>query len=107
MTKFEQAVLDEVARLRYQFASLDLSNLHFAVRADGRVDGENIKIKFTVGDNSYGSDTVNGNSVDEVLREFLRRKGWTERHDGLSLPYVNQAQDEAPVSAQADDEIPF
>ncbi len=114
MTKFEQAVLDEVTRLRYQFASIDLSNLHFGVRADGRVDGDNIKIKFTVGDNSYGSDTVSGNSVDEVVREFLRRRGWTERNDGLALLYVTPASDEASgeepptrTKAELDDEIPL
>ncbi len=85
MTKFEQAVLDEVARVRGKLQPHDLSHFQFTIKAEGRVQDGDVKVVFALGEYS---ETVRANSVDAALTEYMRRHGWEQMHDGLCLPSV-------------------
>lgn len=83
MTKFEQAVLDEVARVRSKLQPHDLSHFHFEIEASGRVQDGEVKVVFSIGE--YAG-TVRANSVDGAVTEYMRRHGWEQINDGLCLP---------------------
>ncbi len=83
MTKFEQAVLEEVARVRSRLQPHDMSHFQFTIEASGRVQDGEVKIVFTLGEYS---GAVRANSVDAAVAEYSRRHGWDKLHDGLCLP---------------------
>lgn len=85
-TKFEQAVIAEIKRIREILQENDsISNFTFEITASGRVRDGDVKIKFGCGE--YGA-SVTANSVEAVINEFQRRTGFEKRHSGLCLPNV-------------------
>jgi hypothetical protein len=83
MTKFEEAVIKEVKRVREQLQENE--NLHqfeFCITASGRIHDGEVKIEFAIGEYSAN---VSANSVDAAVAEYQRRKGFERRHSGLVL----------------------
>lgn len=83
----EASVKNFVRELRNEFDAINLPNLRFDIEVSGRVQGE-MKIEFVLGD-QYGSDSVRGGSINAVVEEYLRRRGWKQRHAPLSLTFDN------------------
>ncbi len=83
MTSFERAVLEEVARVRSALQPHDLSHFCFIIEAEGRVQDGDVKVVFKLGEYS---GSVRANSVDAMVKEYLRRNGWEQVNDGLCLP---------------------
>jgi hypothetical protein len=88
MTKFETLLISTIRQYREQAAnSGKVARLDLTISATGRVAGD-LKIAYSFSDD-YGSG-VNGNTLDDVFREFMRRKGWSETHAPLCLPNVEE-----------------
>jgi hypothetical protein len=87
MTEFEQAVINEVKRVRTFINKADLCNrFEFSISAIGRVSDGDVEIKFNV-ELDYNR-VVEANSVDGALYEALRRLGWQRTNSPLCLPVV-------------------
>lgn len=100
---FEKILLEEVARLKEQLrVDESLSGFTLEITATGRLDGD-VSVSFKLGD-YYGLGSVSAGGLAPALAEFLRRRGWQERHAPLCLPNVSAKS--APANA-SDDEIPY
>jgi hypothetical protein len=87
MTEFEQAVVAEVKRVRAFIAHQDICNsFEFSIEAKGRVSDGDVELKFGL-ELDYDR-TVEGNSIEGVLYEALRRRGWTKTNAPICLPVV-------------------
>ncbi len=100
MSPFETILLEEVARLKESLRRDEsLTGFTLEITATGRLDGD-VSVSFKLGD-YYGLGSVSAGQLAPAREEFLRRRGWQERHTALCLP-------NASVPARsADDEIPF
>lgn len=76
-----------VSELRTKFADNDESYMFFEIEASGRPDGD-IKIKYSISDDNYGSSKVTGYSLRPTLDEFFRRKTWKSRNEPLALTHA-------------------
>ena len=98
IVSFEGAVKRKVRAVRDKLAQLqeigEDKSFDLTIDVSGRTDGD-LKIEYRLEGIAYGSTSVKGNSIDEVVEEYLRRKGWNKTHQVLALP-------KAEV-----DEIPF
>ena len=85
-----------VEKVRNELGNADVGGFHLTIKASGRTmtDRAEVKIVYTLGDSQWGSNTVEGDTLPNVLTEMLRRHGWNEAHAPLSLP--------APVDANED-----
>ncbi len=103
MSPFETILLEEVARLKRALLAKDesLSGFTLEITATGRLDGD-VSVSFKLGD-YYGLGSVSAGALASVAEEFLRRRGWQERHGALCLPNVSGES----TQSSADDEIPF
>jgi len=80
----------------------------FTITASGQVLDGTLELKFKLGSNTWGSEPVQGNSLDAVVNEFIRRKGWEAMHAPLQLTGPEpQAEDELEAESIDDNEIPF
>lgn len=104
IVSFEGALKREVKRIRRQLA-LDETMSSFMIRIDasGRVDSGEVDISFGVGDSSYGA-TVNGDGLDTVVEELMRRRGWTARHAPKALFYEKIPSDDTEESSAPESE---
>lgn len=80
-TEFEKASRALAVYLASAFSAANISRLDFTLCIEGRPDGD-LKISYGLGE--YGSE-VKGDFILAVLDEFLRRKGWSDRHNPLCL----------------------
>lgn len=87
MTKFEQACIAEVKRIREMLQDCDsVSSFSFAVNASGRVRDGEIELTFGVG--NYSPHVI-ANSVDGALQEYMRREGWQKRNNPICIGRVD------------------
>lgn len=90
MTKLSQAeaaFVKEAYHIREKLAEHDLSSFHLEFEISGRVSTGDLKFLVKLGDSCY-SNVVEGNSSQAVLDEYLRRKGFADKHDALCLPSI-------------------
>lgn len=112
IVSFEGAIKREVQRIRQKLlvasnAGLLLSNyLYLSISAKGRITDGEIKIQFTLYENEYASNPVNGNSSQTVTEEFLRRAGWQKVNDPIAISFTKTEPPLTP-GAPYEDEIPF
>lgn len=93
IVSFEGAVKREVKRVREQLKGCpNLSCFDLIINAEGRVDDGEVKITFGVGKYSY--DRVTGDTLQAVLDEFLRRRGWQQVHAPKALAYEKVPSDD-------------
>ena len=52
----------------------------------GRIVGGDLKVEYRLGE--WTEDRVTGNSIDAVVNEYMRRKGWDKRHAPLAIAYA-------------------
>lgn len=102
MTDLEQALIEEVRAIRAQFAEANVSDLRLDIEIDGRVLSGDLQITFRCG-SDYGYEQAAGGDLSAVVDEFLRRKGWNNRHAALCLPRCAPPAEQPPLN----DEIPF
>ena len=91
--EYETATVAMVAALRDLLKQDDQAPnfFQFTVTAEGRVRDGEVKIMFGVGGNSY-TTVVEGDNVQAVIVEYLRRIGWQKSHNYLALPTVKAAE---------------
>lgn len=90
---FTQQLVKEMEVLREVLRSDEtLSHVHLRIEIEGRLEGD---LKLTFGVGTYGVEVSSGSNFDSAIAEFLRRRGWNERHNALCLPKV-QVAEEAP-----------
>jgi len=83
-TQLHQYILATKDELRQRLGEADVGQLEFTINISGRTLGtDECRIKYEIG--SYREE-VRGNSLQVVLDEYLRRKGWVARYDSLELP---------------------
>lgn len=83
--------------VRSRLAEANIGGFHFEITSSGRTmtDKSEVKIVYQLNDRdySYGS-TVEGNSLEAVVDEVLRRNGWQKAHAPLALPGAEEEEDE-------------
>jgi len=83
------ALMNEVDRIRKEFADRDYHKMELEIKVSGPVHGE-LLVEFRV-DSNYETNSVIGNSIDVAMTEFFRRHAWQRRHNALALPYTTQS----------------
>jgi hypothetical protein len=68
------------------------SEFHLRVKADGRIQDGEVLITYELSDSVYYAASVQGDSLEAVLDEFIRRHTWNARH----LPLAISAPPPAP-----------
>ena len=74
--------------VRARLARANIRRIELEISIDGRVDGD-VLLNYSLGE--YGA-AVKGRNLDELVTEYLRRKGWDERHQPLCLPAAGEAK---------------
>lgn len=97
------AIVRMVDRVRRKLAQADISWMSLEINVEGDVN-KRPTMTYIVDLDRYSSDfRVKGNNLDEVVREALRRKGWTEHNKPLELTF--EPNGDAPHDAGTSDEI--
>ena len=84
---FIRALKAETLRIREIFADANAPSMSIHIRCGGQVDHGDIAITFDIGESQYG-DSVKGNSIEQCIEEYFRRKGWKRDHDAILISYV-------------------
>lgn len=80
IVSFHGALKREAAKVRALLADANIgSSFTFQASVSGRVQDGEVEVKYKLEGPSYG-DHVEGNELNAVVEEFLRRKGWTKQH---------------------------
>lgn len=99
IVSFEGALKREIKRVRNELKKIeDLSQFEMIIKADGRVNDGDVKLQFEI-DLDYDQN-VRGDSLQAVLDEAMRRRGWTKIHDAKLLSYEkipSDDSDESPI----------
>jgi len=91
---FHQQLTQIVDDMRETFNEMDLSRIYIQITVSGRPTSD-LLMEYKVGADSYGSDAyVVGNKLRTTLEEFMRRKGWIDTHNPLSLTYTSNKENE-------------
>ncbi len=96
------AVAVAVNAIRETFSEANIGNIRLDIEASGRVNAGEILVTYKLGE-QYGSNTPEGHRLAPVLDEFMRRKGWNERHKPLALP-PPPSNDDEPVDESREPE---
>lgn len=83
---FESLARQVAAVLRTALGNTDVSHMTFDLHIEGRTLSGDLELVYELSEYSYNGNTVKGNSIEPILEEFLRRRGWIERHQPLCLP---------------------
>jgi hypothetical protein len=83
MKSIERDFAETVAQVKHALSVADESHFVLRLEASGRTHDGTVEIKISLG--KYGSE-VEGDSVEAVVDEYLRRNGWNKRHAPLALP---------------------
>lgn len=91
MTKFEQALIEEIKRIRDEAQNnTDWTDFELGVIISGRTHSGELDISFTCG----GYPAVEANSFDAAIQEYCHRKGFERRNRPLCLSYDGEIVDE-------------
>ena len=103
IVSFEGAIKREIKRLRNQLKQDEtLSEFRLIIEASGRVNDGEVRLSYTL-DQKFGLGKVEGNSLQAVVYEFQRRRGWSKTNAPKALAYEKVPSDDTIE----DDEIPF
>ena len=90
-----EAMLKEIGKgVAAQLAKADQGVMSLRISIDGRTLGPDLKIELVLGNYAYSDDQTKGGDLNEVVKEFLRRKGWTSRN----APITSGLRDEREES---------
>ena len=88
IVSFEGAVKREVLAVREAIKCCDtISHFELTVVASGAVNDGDVKVTYSIAEDSYGTKKVKGNNVKECLSEFLRRHGWDRVNKPIAISY--------------------
>jgi hypothetical protein len=84
-SELHAAIVNAARFVRKSFGEANIGRFEFRVSCDGRTstDSSGIKIVYEVG--ADYDPNVKGDSVENVVREALRRRGWETAHAPLAL----------------------
>lgn len=83
----EGALKREIKRVREALQRDEtLHSFSIQIKASGRVHEGQVKLEYGVGDSEYGVD-VKGDSLQAVVDELMRRRGWSAVHAPKALTY--------------------
>ncbi len=104
IVSFEGAVKREIKRIREQLrADESLSTFAFRIQVSGRVHDGDLKLVYSIFDNEgglYSAPTVEGDTVNAVVEEFSRQRGWKQRHAPKLLGYEKVPGDDTTEPPQ-------
>ena len=96
IVSFHGAVKREAAKVRAMLRDADIGGTFYLhVEVSGRIQDGDVSLAYKLSDNSYGPK-VEGNELNAVLQEFLRRNGWEKVHAPKAIADLTKS-----------DEIPF
>lgn len=96
IVSFTGALKREIVRIQKRLAQCgEISAFEIKIDAAGRVSGGDVKIQFQLKDGNYGGISVDGNNLDEICSEFLRRHGWTKQNAPLMLTANEQQRSDS------------
>lgn len=95
-----------VSHIRETLGQADIGGFHFTIKASGRTmtDRSEVQIVYKLGDSEWGANMVEGDTLDNVLAEMLRRHGWNEQHKPLSLPAPDLPPAQRKIAVKVDDQ---
>jgi hypothetical protein len=87
----ESALIEALVEIRAFLSRLDdpPNSMEFEIIAEGRVLDGDLKVEFKLSDGGYPVIYTKGGSLSNVVEEFARRLGWTQKNDALYLPKMN------------------
>ena len=87
IVSFEGAVKREVKRVRDVLARDEtLSEFYLTITASGRTSEGDVKLSYKLAACSY-TTPVEGDSINAIVDEFLRRRGWSAVHAPKAIGY--------------------
>ena len=93
MRSEHEVIVKMVERVRNRLKEADQSRFRLDIEVHGEVQTGKPKMCYKLSKDTYGS-AVEGNDIDEVLTEHLRRCGWVERNKPLELTFNSDEEDE-------------
>jgi len=85
MTTEHEVIVKMVERVMNKLRDADHDRFHLVIDVSGEVHGKPL-LTYKLSKSHYGND-VEGNDIDAVLDEHLRRHGWTEANKPLELTF--------------------
>jgi hypothetical protein len=84
--KLHEAFVAAAHEVRNRLGAADISGFHLRVEVEGRTlsDADSALITYKIAKSTY-SNGVEGNDLEVVLVEYLRRNGWDQRNAPLAL----------------------
>lgn len=85
-TKLHEVVIANATLVRETLGEMNISSFAITIRVSGRTlsGADECKIEYTV-DGGWNDPTVKGDSIENCLAEFQRRKNWEVTHAPLAL----------------------
>lgn len=98
IVSFEGALKREMRRVREQLQrDPALKAFKLEIVVSGRVHDGDLMLDYHLG-GQYGEDIVTGNSVQPVIDEYMRRKGWNSQNAPKAIGYLKVPSDDTEVS---------
>lgn len=111
VSSFEHSLLAELRSIRSRLADANIPSMRLDIEVSGGTLHGNLKVTFKLNLDSYsGPAEASGGSLDAVVEEFLRRRGWNQRHAALLLGIIEPEATERGAKAapeELNDEIIF
>lgn len=84
--KLHKAFIEDATFVRDALGAMDIGSFTVQVRITGRTlsDADECKIEYFI-DGTWNDTGVKGDSIENCLEEFKRRKGWENQHAPLAL----------------------
>lgn len=88
MTTLHTVYTNAIEEIRQRLGEADISYFHFEIRAKGRTQTDRCEVEIIYClSGEWGDSSVEGDTLENVITEFLRRKGWKDAHKPLRLTY--------------------
>jgi hypothetical protein len=95
------AVTAAALEAKRRCAEANVSRLRIDIEICGGTHDEVLSCRFKVGEH-YDSANAEGNRLSEAVTEYLRRKGWTQKH----APLLIRGPEPEPLPPPEDKPVP-
>ena len=93
IVSFEGMIKRKAIEVKRKLSALEnTTSMRLDIEISGRTHSGDLDIEYKLGEFYSGDKMVRGNSIDAVVEEFMRRRGWDAAHAPLQLSQGQQDQ---------------